>query len=125
MEFFAFIFANGLYGKFVNRIEHVEDFQVTIAQEFHLRHSVNSSAVFAGSEVNLLLSFLHAADTFLQRAQLAVLRAHEEEQVFQLIHIIFTGHHAAVNANFQGLAIFSPEFFVFFTVFIEVPCQCL
>ena len=121
----AIVFADSFNGKFIDWVGHVEDFNAPVAEHFHLRQAFNGFFVLARCVVNLLLAVFHAVDVFLDRAQFAIFRRHEEQQVLQFFDVVFTGHHAAVDADFQGFAVFSPERFIFFTVFFQIPLQRL
>ena len=70
--------------------------------------------------VNLLLALRHAGDIFLQRYQLALLGAHEEQQILQLVDGLCAAVNGIVDADFQGFAVFIPEFLVVLPVLFQL-----
>ena len=120
MEALALVFTQGFNAEFIYRVKEIQHFETLVAQGFHLRQMFDGFLIFGRCVVDFLLAFRHTLYIFLQRNQLTLFGAHEQEQVFEFIDGVAARIHAVVNANLEGLAELIPELFIILTLVLEL-----
>ena len=114
-----------LDGEFIDRVEQIEHLDALVAQRLHLRQLLDGLLVLGRRVVDLLLALRHAVDVFLERDELAVLRAQEQDEVLELVDRVRTAVDAVVDADLQRLAVLVPELLVPLAVVLELARQRL
>ena len=125
MERLLFILVDRLDGELIDRVEQVEHLDALVAQRLHLRQLLDGLLVLGRRVVDLLLALRHAVNVFLERDELAVLRAHEQDEVLELVDRVRTAVDAVVDADLQRLAVLVPELLVPLAVVLELARQRL
>ena len=114
-----------LDGELIDRVEQVEHLDALVAQRLHLRQLLDGLLVLGRRVVDLLLALRHAVNVFLERDELAVLRAHEQDEILELVDRVRAAVDAVVDADLQRLAVLVPELLVPLAVVLELARQRL